>query len=184
MSSADPNIIEAISTVCFFKEIKQYICQAVSGIYMAPYRFHKKFVEEFINQNQCKIMVAIYLNNCWHSYWKKTDNYVVNVIDKALSWNIIKGQTCLFNWFMKIILLITEDMSNFVSNMDTHEFTIDAVREKLYNKIEEYYDKQTKQLMENISIKCTGECDNTYDEKQDLFVLKPRLVETTTNNIN
>lgn len=175
MSEVDPKIIEAIQTTCFIKEIKQFICQAISGIYIAPYKLNNKFIEKYTNHDTCEVLAAKYLNSCWHSYWKNDDDYVVGIINRALSWCVIKGKKCIFNWFMQIIKLLIDEVSSFVmsTDMQKENNTIDEIRKILYAKIEKCYDTLTNKIIEDRSLKCTGECDDKYDEHDDLFSFIP-----------
>jgi len=142
-------------------EIKKFVVQAIRGVLINNFRYG--------GDVDCTVgLYAFYLNSCWHNYGKKDDPYVIDVVDRILNYNHIKGTVCLFHWFLNIGVTILKQIDmNSISHIIEGGIN-DNKRNILGVIIGNYFDI----IIKNIGfdkLKCTGnDCDNKYDGT-DLF---------------
>ncbi len=148
------------------KKLKQFEVQYVSGLYMALYRIGE--LKQIENKTLRNFMSAEYLNYCYHSFHKKTDEYVVNSLDKILKCGAIKNSICLFHWIFQIGESIMTSLDNkSLANEISEIKDVDKVRDVIHSTIMACY----KLISSIIDINCSGDCSEKYDGT-DLFVMK------------
>lgn len=91
----------------FYTQLHAFCAQAVVGAYMAVYRTspddatcpHK--MQALINNPSAILpLLKKYLNDCWASYHKKDDPFIVESIDAILNLGLMTHPSCVFNWIM------------------------------------------------------------------------------------
>lgn len=160
-----------IKECAFLNTIKQFVVQGVNGLVInmmnAPLLQHLENLDEGKLIFMSDIMTKKYLNMCWHGYGKKTDAYIVETIDNALSHNVIRGSVCLFVkfniYFVKIMLILKlHILINKLKGIDRN-----IQRLILTTLISAAYDEM---MLPSEDVICEGDkCDNSYNN-MDLFV--------------
>jgi hypothetical protein len=150
---------------------KQFISQAARGVCVATYR-------EFDDYNHQRMMglTALYLNGCYHSYFRKDDNYVTQTFNHIFDNTQIKNIVCFLHWTMAIVSSICEKMRPQLTQwvQETQLFycpkNVDGFRTAITLLISQVYDELATEIQKTTEIKCCGQRAVTYDG-QDLYIL-------------
>jgi hypothetical protein len=99
--TSDVKVSPLAADAAFVIAMEDFLVQAIVGPVVALRRLpaHLPFPR---NRQAATIAYVKYLNECWHSYHQKTDEFVVNAINKILAPNRINGATCLWHWFLRL----------------------------------------------------------------------------------
>jgi uncharacterized protein (UPF0248 family) len=150
-----------------FGDMKQFMVQAVCGIFMAYITTPElsQIPPDQLNQ-LFRLFLKEYLNKCWHSYGKKDDTYVIRTFDKILSHNLIKGSVCLIHWIDNIAYTMIKGFEYSTRISDLNKLSVDQKRLYFEQILAIIYDILTRKLS---GFTCVGTCDDVYDGK-DIFV--------------
>ena len=150
-----------------FSDMKQFMVQAVCGIFMAYIKTPEfaQIPSDHLNQ-LFQLFQKEYLNKCWHRYGKKDDQYIVKSFDKFLAHNLIKGSVCLIHWIDNICHTMIKCFNFSTKISDLNNLSIDQKRIYFEQTLAIIYDTLTNELS---GIKCIGTCNDDYDGK-DIFV--------------
>lgn len=88
-----------MSELLMFQDLGDFVVQGITGPIMALIRTNN---EHLINENVIIMLYHKYLNDTWHVYNKKTDDYIVNQYNKIMKHNVIKCIVCLMHWISAI----------------------------------------------------------------------------------
>lgn len=152
----------------FKNALKPFLVQAVSGTIMGPLR--RGFPPDV---RFCRYYYGKYINDCWHSFNKRSDPYIVATFAHIFSLGIIKGSHCLFNWVLFIgeamigtlgLPQLTQKLERIPAIDDKRE----VVNERLNEVFETIYPFKFVQLPD-----CCGEgnCKNSYDGSDFVKIL-------------
>lgn len=139
---------------------KDFLVQAVSGTVMGPLRHGR-----VASSQEMKIYYGIYINMCWHGYHKRSDPRVMEWMAKILSFNIIKGSHCLFNWLVNIgsAMIATVDVSKLHKQLadGTKTNSLDEKRNVVQAHLDEVFERIYP--FKTDAPQCKGVCNDTYD---------------------
>jgi hypothetical protein len=158
----------------FFDSLTDFIVQCVSGQIMNTIRFlsYRPNEDPFAIAS---MLVKKYMNICWHGYGKKNDEYVIKVIDEALSHNVIKGSVCLLMWIHEISLIMLEKLQlpKLISELECMPMDIKRI---IANILTEGLYKNMALPFKNI--RCEGDkCDHTYNN-MDLYLFSDSVKQS------
>lgn len=139
------------------QHLGHFLIQATSGPFIALIRSGIKD----ININMITFLYIKYLNDCWHSYGKKNDQFVVQIFDAILNFEKIKGIVCLMHWLKTIGIQMIEAF-DLEKNLDKlKDLDIDQKRIIIHDNMETIFSKFVPFVN---NVKCQGDnCDNEYD---------------------
>ena len=150
----------------FFDYLKEFMVQCVNGCTIKMLSLNYEIPQQNM-MSMAQYILAKYLNTCWHSYGKKTDQYVIKTIDDAQKFQVVKGSICMLT---RIYVLATKLF------MDLHlEILIPKLKPLSRDIQKAILTCLLLSLYENIvieyeNINCEGnKCDDSYNHK-DLFV--------------
>lgn len=157
-----------------FREIvNSYCLQAVSGVYMSLYRLlkdndtceHK--MNAIINDERAsKYMLWVYLNQCWTSYHKKNDHFVVETVDSLLSQKIIIHTSCIFHLFTDYCTHLMKCLKIYSKNHQFEKLNVDDMRNVINNLLKQMLDNEMNYE------KCGSECKiYNYKENEDFIII-------------
>ena len=145
-----------------------FLVQALTDIIMVLAK-----VKANITHFTIKETFKIYLNICWHSYYKKDDSYVSDKIDNILRSKTIKSCFCLIHWLKdigdKMIDLISiSNLSNYLKELDKLE-TIEEKQGQVKSQLEMIY----RFLDINFTdLQCSSECIDCKKSYNGLNIFK------------
>jgi hypothetical protein len=178
----------------FCKILGEFLVQTISGSIVY-------YIENLkLNPNATRATVAktlmtisqLYINDCWHSFGKRDDRYVVDTLDNILAYNIIRDPGYLFLMFNNICdSVYNEDIihqivchhpfNGTLLELNTHitmivSHVLRIVLERNLADIQHYADTQSDNI-----------CDHKYDGR-DFFTFtnlgssNPQDTQNTQNS--
>lgn len=91
----------------------------------------------------------VYLDSCWHLYGKKEDTFIVESFDKILSYQLIKGITCLIHWIdfmceavfiLKITHQIMLELKTMVDDDNKRKYISNVMEKVMKTVLEKNYE--------------------------------------------
>lgn len=147
----------------FIKDINSFIVQTINGCYMNAFRFHD-FTKDNDISKTVTYFICVYLNQCYHQYWRKSDDFVIKSFNDILSHKIINGSVCLIYWLYNIsqlyimFLNFSGDIVQYIRNMNEYDRR---------NFINFYIMRENDRILgvvkDNIGSGCEGDCIDNYD---------------------
>ena len=152
-------------TTLFFATSKDYMVQTMCGVYMASHHQFKNF-----QLGRLLVLTAFYLNGCYHSYFRKDDQYITKTFQKIFTETSVKNVVCFLHWVLFVSHHIYEEMDPMLQQMSISSTGKDpnSLRTLLQGLIAKAYDDLVVDFKEKGEIKCCGKLETTYDGK-DLF---------------
>lgn len=151
----------------FCEALQAFLSQAVTGAIMAYIKGVGAPTESTCDNAVNQVLgyfSKMYLNSCWHAYGRRDDQFIVSSFDKILSYQLIKGKSCLVHWIdnlcctafsLDITHQIMRELGSIRSDNDKRIYVL-ATMETIFKTI----------LLENKnSITCVGgeRCEDEYD---------------------
>jgi hypothetical protein len=124
------------------------------------------------NGDKLKVLCQKYINDCWHDYHQKDDDFVVTQINKMLEFNLMTHPSCIFHWIQQISWFFIDCLKFYqrkcpsADNVDRFraylEIYLDLIAE---HKIEEMLEMSNKPY--HCSASCKPYC---YKEGEDIII--------------
>jgi hypothetical protein len=186
----DQNItqgFDSLKGVAFAAHFLAFIKQMIKGAILSAFRYasdedkftihNREEVRDILrNPNFTMENVAQYLNNCWHSFHNKTDEYVVDKIKLIGSYGRFTHDYCIFNFiwnFGQKILLFTLGRID-VNELKDREF----LSECLNIIIDAVSSLNCDDLIKNEN-KCGDGCEIKVYKKDEDFIKIRKLGEVS-----
>lgn len=153
-------------TKIFFDVSKEFITQAISGVLVACKRMHTQ-----CSPTTFKILLAEYLNSCYHSYFKQDDDYVTTTYSKIFTETNVKSIICFSHWVLNIGDHMYPTILAQFKHVTYTPHNINGYRTSIKMIIDLTYDEFVDDFMNSENnIKCCGKVETTDDGK-DIFTI-------------
>jgi len=156
----------------FIEDLKKFVVHASSKIIMVYLQSSIINVDKDAIQTTLRYMTKRYLNQCWHNYWTKNDQYVVDSYNKIISHNIVRGVVCLTHWCDRLCcsLFVVFDLNEEVNTIRSaiHGGYRDLIKELIEDSLKDIYDFMIQKYK---NIRCNGICYDEYNLK-DIFIFE------------
>ncbi len=78
--------------------MEDFLTQATTGTIMAVHRAINLPLADMGHDPRVMLCFLKYLNDCWHRYHQRKDDYVCKTFDSLFQHGRIRGTVCLLNW--------------------------------------------------------------------------------------
>jgi len=151
----------------FIKSAKEFVVQAVVGLIVAP--------EEIKSREFYKYGNKMYMNVCWHGYFRDNDEFVIPRFKKMMSIGPAKCVTCLIFILNSIIDNIIDriNLTDMMMSDGPMELKKNLLRYAFTERATTIYDEASDDII-NSAKGIIGTCDgiDKYDG-EDFFKYKP-----------
>ena len=172
------NHIYQMSFDKFCEVLYDFCNQTVCGIYMAKLRTKYELIPCLEMGKSGSALLKFYINDCWASYHKRSNEYVISQFDQMKSLSIIEHTSCIFGWITDECMEILERMKNTyqknplynknitLSKNEPISTEVIAVRKMITDMIRYLIDARIEQLSNNKSVfTCVDKC-KVYEYKE------------------
>lgn len=150
----------------FFDVSKEFITQAISGVLVACKRMQMQCSNDIF-----KVLLAEYLNSCYHSYFKHDDEYITSIYSKIFTETNVKSIICFSHWVLNIGDHMYFTIFEQIKHTSYTPHNLSGYRTALKLVINLSYDKFVNDFISNGNyIKCCGKIEITDDGK-DIFTI-------------
>lgn len=151
----------------FFVAAKPFFVQAIAGCLMAVYRVKPEWLAER-DEKRLNYYLARYLNDCYHDYHKRTDQFVVSSMNEIFAVDVIRGTVCLLNWLLRFGAAVFSRLSQHELAAISVIKDVQLARKRLIELVVKMYDQIVKDFENVPEFSCSGNCCDEYNGK-DLF---------------
>jgi hypothetical protein len=166
--------VNKIKKLGFIIELISFTKQSIRGAYLPIYRIssQKNIYSILKKNNAIKELLENYINNCWSSFNKKTDEYVIKKFETMKKYSNMSHDYCLFDFIWGITKTVNERLLIKINNDCL--LNCDIFKEFLDKNLDNILSKE----IDNINLfdfECNENCRNILFDESVLF--------TNTKNI-
>lgn len=169
----------------FMRAGSEFCVQAVSGVWMALFRMAERqqvenhgqaspaietlrYIASNVPGSVLETLLIGYLNDCWHSYGKKDDQVVVDLIGKIVATDCMSHVSCIFIFLQQRCFRLLKFSRMIPGNMGASGTGADAVR-AVFRLLLEKVDENMCEQSADWEFKCNAGCSPVEYDAEDLF---------------
>ena len=165
----------------FFDEFISFVKQAISGLFIASWRFlsdegsfknhNEKKIADIFNQEDFLFKNLVgYFNKNWKNFHLKNDEYVNKTFTNLMNFSKIKHESCIFHFTFDFCQILLNYCLHFIEKID---FNSKSSLQTSLNLIIYLILKEHEEFLKNGKFECNEKCEpSKYNEGEEFIKIE------------